>query len=567
MRYVLGLCFILLTSIAARAQSTPIIEYFTVDNDALSYPRVEAGVEAANFSWRAVGLRQGDRMQMHALVGGQWALIGEDFEAEKTDRLVIAHPLDFIPPTYRLSVVDAGGEIVAEAFLELHYAPPEGLPRIAFFLPFNSRNVVSPDVFDEPFRVHWRVDNRWFNSNIVIEQVLPDGTAINVEFDRPNEWQYAYRADYVQPVYPGDHEDVVLRLRVVNRDDDSTLAQSDIVLHVDNIDIPQAEVVNFSVSPSPVEPGGTVTVTWEVINTDAVWIQVQNGPPTGVYPCGIVLTVGEDLPPSGSLDIAVPETNYSHLQIRLFADFYIAHPGRGEVGSFCPVDQEPTAEIVGELTDYPGLGVVHFDTVQEVAISGDTITLTWEVRRGESVTIRTVRPGFIAAGYALTDIPYIEAFSDLPLSGTLEVVIPDSVTMRTMLFQYYVLYINDSPEFPLMMDGWASISLDRDRNLDCVPSLDWSDVGADVSEIMPPGTELTLTWDSCGLQPAVLELVQFGPNPSFAPVVYDVDPSGTMSVTLPDIEGRYGFRLYYEYEGERIWIVASRFIELIDAQG
>lgn len=190
-RAVLVLCLLLFMGVETQAQPAPTIEYFTVDNHALDYPAVEAGVEAANFSWRVVGLREGDQMQMHALVGGQWRLIGAGFAPEKTDRLVIAHPLHFIPPTYRLSVVDAAGTPVAEHVLELSYAPPEGPPTVSMFLTFPPVEIIPLSAFDEPFHVQWRVSNRWFNSNLVFEQVLPDGTILNAEYSRPAEWQYA----------------------------------------------------------------------------------------------------------------------------------------------------------------------------------------------------------------------------------------------------------------------------------------------------------------------------------------------------------------------------------------
>ncbi len=340
-------CLLLVIVVPVYAQSTPAIEYFTVDNASLSYPAVEAGTEAANFSWRAVGLRPGDEMQMHALVGGQWAVIGTGFEPEKTDRLVIAHPLDFIPPQYRLSVVDDNGAIVAESIIELGYAAPEGLPEISMFLAFPPVETISVDALDEPFHVQWQVRNRWFNSNLIFEQLLPDGTVLKAEYPRPLEWQYAHKDDYLPLVYPGDYEDVVLQLRVVNREDDATLAQRQLRLHVENDTIPQSETITFSVTPQTAKPGEVVTVTWEVVNTDAVFIEYHDGNPNGS--CAGNLEEVYEMPPSGSLEITAPEAAFSALQLRLFADFYT-----GGSRHNCSSRRTPLGDLRVELTDYIG---------------------------------------------------------------------------------------------------------------------------------------------------------------------------------------------------------------------
>ncbi|MCZ7544301.1 MAG: hypothetical protein M5R40_12555 [Anaerolineae bacterium] len=352
-RAVLVLCLLLFMGVETQSQPAPTIEYFTVDNHALDYPAVEAGVEAANFSWRVVGLREGDQMQMHALVGGQWRLIGAGFAPEKTDQLVIAHPLDFIPPTYRLSVVDAAGTPVAEHVLELSYAPPEGPPTVSMFLAFPPVEIIPLSAFDEPFHVQWRVSNRWFNSNLVFEQVLPDGTILNAEYPRPAGWQYAHKADYLHIVYPGDYQDVVLQLRVVNRDDGSTLAREQLTLHVDNNVAPQPEAVTFTVSPETAQPGETVTLAWEVVNTDVVFIEYHDGNPSGR--CAGNLERVYELPTKGTVEITTPEAAYSALQFRLFADFYIEGTRHN-----CSSPQTPLGELSVSLTDYIGQGVEYF---------------------------------------------------------------------------------------------------------------------------------------------------------------------------------------------------------------
>lgn len=449
MRNILLLALFFMICRVTQAQAAPTIEYFTVDNLALNYPAVERGVEAANFSWRAVGLRDGDEMQMHAWVGGQWVVIGTGFEPEKTDRLVIAHPLDYILPRYRLSVVDSTGTIVAEQILELNYAPPEGLPVISMFTTFPADiRTIKPMAFDLPLHIQWQVTNRWFNSSIVFEQVMPDGTVLDAEVTRPG-WQYAHKDDYVNIVYPGDYADVVLQLRVINRDDNSTLVKKSLVLHVVNEEIPQPEMVNFAVSAETIDPGGTLTLAWEVANTDVVFIEYHDGNPNGS--CAGLLEAVWELPADGTLDVTVPPlSDNSYLEFYLFADYYL--PGsRHNCGS----RQTPLGHLTVDLTDYRGQGVEYFRAEPYIVESGDTITLSWSVTEGESVTIRYPIMSLNNTITSLDDLPTYQTFEHLPLTGTLDLTIPDSID--DILTGYLLLYIIEEGTMPPAHDRNTSL--------------------------------------------------------------------------------------------------------------
>src|SRR3982751_3400069 len=73
----------------------PYIDFYTADRLVVDYPGVEAGVEAVNMSWKAVNVSGEDFMRMEAWVNGRWVLIGEHFAPEKSDRIVVSHPLSF----------------------------------------------------------------------------------------------------------------------------------------------------------------------------------------------------------------------------------------------------------------------------------------------------------------------------------------------------------------------------------------------------------------------------------------------------------------------------------------
>lgn len=232
---------ILLTGTTLLRAGQPVIEVFTADRLAVDYERVEEGVEAVNMSWKAVGLADQHRMRMEAWVGERWVLIGEDFAPEKSDRIVISHPLTFGHPLYRLSVLDASGTIAAEKYLELSYleAEADAEPLITEFMaPVSGglqADALNRDELTVP--VTWQIRNRGYAHQPVIEQVrMPSGDVIgspisNLQHWRPRQGQLSLT------LAPVDGDTVFLRLRVVDRFTMETLTEQIITLPV--VTVPQ----------------------------------------------------------------------------------------------------------------------------------------------------------------------------------------------------------------------------------------------------------------------------------------------------------------------------------------
>lgn len=300
-------------------QETPTIESFTVDSPVVDYVAVEAGVETADFSWRAVNLRDGDSMVMHALVGREWVLIGEGFAPVKTDTLVIAHPRDFGNPLYRLSIVTANGERVAEQQLALSYAPMTDPPSVNWVMPRDLG--VAPDALQAGTHlpIHWSVSERPPNANMVFEQVLPGGEVVNIELPRAEAWVPALGSGVVAPLFPGGGRDVVLRLRVVDRETGETLAQRDQMVPVYDPDMPLPSVEYFAVTPSNPSPGDTVTLSWEITNGQRLFITETILLPHDPMDCKHSWTpdaVYEYLPTTGSLEVTLPDNLESGHMVR-----------------------------------------------------------------------------------------------------------------------------------------------------------------------------------------------------------------------------------------------------------
>ncbi len=212
----------------------PYIDFYTADHLVVDYPAVEEGVEAVNMSWKGVNVSGENFMRMEAWVGEKWVLIGEHFAPEKSDRIVVSHPLSFAHPLYRLTILNSSGEIIDERKLELSYADTETKPQIVQFIA-PARGGVAADVLKSghvSVPVLWHVENRNYNQQPVIEQVsMPSGEVIaaplsDLEVWLPREGEQNIRLS------PVDGDTIFLRLRVVDTTSNQTLIENLITLPV-----------------------------------------------------------------------------------------------------------------------------------------------------------------------------------------------------------------------------------------------------------------------------------------------------------------------------------------------
>lgn len=80
--------------------------------------------------------------------------------------------------------------------------------------------------------VSWLVDHRAEGTNLVFEQVLDNGQAVNVELPRSNPWVASSGDGVVAPLLPASADRIVVRLRVINLADNNTLATSEIQIPI-----------------------------------------------------------------------------------------------------------------------------------------------------------------------------------------------------------------------------------------------------------------------------------------------------------------------------------------------
>lgn len=221
-------------SVTVLRGTQPFIAFYTAARLVVDYPGVEAGVEAVEMSWKAVNVSGLNFMRMEAWVGGRWVLIGEHFEAEKSDRIVVSHPLSFAHPLYRLTILSEHGEIIDERRLELTYTDTGTLPQILQFIA-PVRGGVAADALGSGelhIPVLWHVENRNYNQQPVIEQVaMPTGEVIAAPLSDLQSWlpRQGERSIRLSPV---DGDTVFLRLRVIDTVSNEILVENLITLPI-----------------------------------------------------------------------------------------------------------------------------------------------------------------------------------------------------------------------------------------------------------------------------------------------------------------------------------------------
>jgi hypothetical protein len=147
-------------------------------------------------------------------------------------------------------------------------------PELLVFTAVETTIAANDLVYSDPrINVSWEIANRTPTSNLVFEQVLPDGSSVNIELPRSNLWVSSTGSGSVRPVYPDGDDSVVLRLRLVDLATGETLSEAATVVTVSGaVSTPTARptqapqptqnpnqqqpTANTAANPGPVVPAG-----------------------------------------------------------------------------------------------------------------------------------------------------------------------------------------------------------------------------------------------------------------------------------------------------------------------
>jgi hypothetical protein len=326
---------ILITALLGGVQITgaaprPSIITFDSSLKSITLADAEAGETVTTVSWHTAGLTDEYRLRLHTYILDHWEPVfpadSVPLEADGTREVTVQHPLDFGPPTFLLSILHTQtNNIVDQRILTIPYdlsSVGTGPVIDTFQTDLESLDAAALENKTAQVLVSWSVSNRAPTSNLVVEQVLADGSAVSVELPRLNLWVPSMAQGPVAPVYEEGAATVTLRLRVVDMVTLSALAEKTLDLPVAGLETgepetggesetqepaaepetapPSTGVVTFTATPTMVNPGAAVTLTWEVQGTGGVTIEQS------VPNIGAVSTVVSAQSPKGSAEVYLP---------------------------------------------------------------------------------------------------------------------------------------------------------------------------------------------------------------------------------------------------------------------
>lgn len=386
----------------ARAQtSQPAILAFESSLESITLDEAEAGAQTSELSWYTANMSEGYRLRLLTYRRSAWEPVFGDesvpLEPVGSRVVTVEHPLTFAPPTYLLSIVDAQQRVIDQRTLTIPYKAASGSPVIERF----AADVASVDAGalssgTALVQVSWQVARRAPGSNLVFEQVFEDGSAQSVELPRQFLWVPSAGEGPVQPVVPlNPGSPVRLRLKVVDLISGAIYDEETLSLEVIGFAVrppltptpfppppgpvvppvapASAQIISFTASPTTVNPGAAVTLSWQIQGTGGVTISqsIPNG--------GDPITVVNAQSPQGSATVYVPDRAAYSVDYTLFTAQGAAETRTVRV--HCPVtfffgeaDGCPASEpleIPGALQEFEGGRMVWRGDTHEIYVFYD----------------------------------------------------------------------------------------------------------------------------------------------------------------------------------------------------
>jgi hypothetical protein len=357
MVWILIIAFALMIAVGgAAAQESPyipaIVEFDAVTSgEPVTRSAVEDGAVTATLNWHIVNWSDDQTVLVEYLQGNIWQPAWLTFEVVQpvgSREVVVQDPLNFGSPTFRLTLSE-GRSVLEQRYLVIPFEENMSVPEVTFTSPVTALD--PEEILDTTaVVVSWDVTNRPEGSQLVFDQVLPDGSQINVELARPRLFVPSSGTGAVQPRLPAGATDITFRLSVVDAISGDVYASAGLVIPLTttaetgdvaataaptaipagpevtpDVQTPQVqptvapppetpqvlppapteeiavqgpEIETFTVTPTTIAAGGSVTMTWNVI--DAATVQISE-----VLPDGAGLTYVQ-LPGSGSVSVPLP---------------------------------------------------------------------------------------------------------------------------------------------------------------------------------------------------------------------------------------------------------------------
>jgi hypothetical protein len=313
----------------ASAQTpAPTIITFASSLESLTVADAEAGNLTTTLTWRTANVTAGYQVTLHSYQQNRWIAVFDPesvpLEANGARVVTVRHPQNFGPPTFLLSITDSQSRIVEQRTLSIPYeiddsAEPEIETLTASVSEIDANALVSGGAFVE---MTWEISNRPPTANPVFEQVFDDNTSVPIELPRPYLWIASSGHGPVRPVWRDGLARVRLRMQVKDLASGEVYAEQEVVLPITgSITLPiptpaptitaaapppvvtpaNTQIASFSATPSTVNPGAAITLTWTVRGTGGVMIE-QVVP--GIDAADVVVTAQS---PQGTATVYLPD--------------------------------------------------------------------------------------------------------------------------------------------------------------------------------------------------------------------------------------------------------------------
>jgi hypothetical protein len=345
------LMWALVSSASAQTISfrTPTIVAFAATLPSVSLSAIERGEAEVTLVWRIDDYDEILRVGLDQLARGQWQSVLAEEETlfgEGARTFAVAPSGDFAPPTYRLSVSSASGELLTQQIVVIPFQPETTTPTIELFetdttgldsAALLQRNAIAS--------LRYVIEGRTPTSHLRFEQVLSEQDVIRVEVPRESLWLPSQGEVQVAPDVP--LTEIVVRLRATLYDiidgevfdtAELTLPLTGAPLNIPGLNatptiaptaapsvtpasatvIPDAgasgaatptpdqavspgvRIVSFNALPAQARPGESLIVSWNVENASNISVQEQ-------YSNGAAGLLYIELPPTGALSLRMPE--------------------------------------------------------------------------------------------------------------------------------------------------------------------------------------------------------------------------------------------------------------------
>jgi hypothetical protein len=288
-------CVTLLIPWTVRAQNDlpPAIIHFLCDRTDATLAEVEAGTTPITFTWQTVGITSEHHLALYqGRLDGWERLDTQVLATTGSFQTMIEHPSNFAPPTYRLTIEDTAGTLLDEWYLTVSYQLVEETAEIVSFTPVLPSVDINQIVGGKThIDVNWEISNRQPTTGLSFEQLLPDGSAVNAELSRTNQWTASRGTGTLQLIFSSAAQPFQIRLRLVELSDNSQIDEAVISLPITGTLVSTAtpvpsspppvgtgpKVIRFSVTPNIVNLGDSVTVEWEVTGAASIGVSQTYG--------------------------------------------------------------------------------------------------------------------------------------------------------------------------------------------------------------------------------------------------------------------------------------------------